>query len=278
MEIVRSRAGPQGDSCRQGQGQGQGQGRQGRLNPPSGTLGARGWLAFRLSTKLWHLEKPWVFHVPITMHPSLGAVILEKTEGAIPETTARLFSGTLHSPAHSSTGHGCQNWFHLSWAREYSVPPAWARLSHFLCSISLCLCFLFFVFCITVIKYADKSNLRGREFISAQNLELQTITVEDVPGAGARGCWLCMLLKSFHPVHALPSLALSAHLALSLVSVLSPAFSTSLGTSLNADWSVLFLSPGAQVAPFSPTPHAFKNPALSVTDPGQPDSRRPYSP
>lgn len=205
MEIVRSRAGPQGDSCRQGQGQGT-QGRQGRLNPRSGTLWAQGWLAFRLSTKLWRLEKPWVFHVPITMHPSLGAAILEKTEGAIPETTARVFSGMLHSPAHSSTGHGCQNWFHLSWARECSVPPAWARLSHFPCSISLCLCFLFFIFCITVIKYADKSNLRGREFISAQNSELQTITVEDVPGAGARGCCSSLSIQSAlsHLWHSLP--------------------------------------------------------------------------
>lgn len=95
---------------------------------------------------------------------------------------------------------GVRTGFHLSWARECSVPPAWARLSLTFSSASPCVsafyCIYLFIFCITVIKYADKSNLREREFISAQNSELQTITVEDVPGAGARGCWLCMLLKS----------------------------------------------------------------------------------
>lgn len=153
-----------------------------------------------------------------------------------------------------------------------------STLSHFLCSISLCLCFLFFIFCITVKKYADKSNLRGREFISVQNSELQTITVEGVPGAGARGC--CSSLSfPFSPRSPISgTLCPSISVALFLVSVLSPAFSISLGTSLNADWSVLFLCHGTQVAPFSPTPHAFKNPALSVTDPGQPDSRHPNSP
>lgn len=102
---------------------------------------------------------------------------------------------------------------------EYLVPLAGAWLSLSFSAPSQLFFFFFLSFPVTVIKYADKSNLRGREFISAQNSKLQTIIVEDVPGAGAWGCWLCVPLSSpFHPLPLL-SLALSARPSLLLCPV-----------------------------------------------------------
>lgn len=69
VEIVRSRAGLQGDSCSQGQGRGW---RQGRLNPRSGTLWAQGWLTFRSITETLAFGKNHAcilhayYHPPIT--------------------------------------------------------------------------------------------------------------------------------------------------------------------------------------------------------------------
>lgn len=69
VEIVRSRAGLQGDSCSQGQERGW---RQGRLNPRSGTLWAQGWLTFRSITETLAFGKNHAcilhayYHPPVT--------------------------------------------------------------------------------------------------------------------------------------------------------------------------------------------------------------------
>lgn len=86
-----------------------------------------------------------------------------------------------HSPPQLSPSLATDNraWLHLcSWTQGGFSPSCLGfALFHFPCTVSL---HLSSPPSFVVIKYADKSNLRGRELISAQNPRLQAIIVEDI--------------------------------------------------------------------------------------------------
>lgn len=135
VEIVRSRAGPQGDSCRGGRG--------GSTHDQE----ARGWLTFRLSTKLWHLEKPCVYFMcPLSSTRHLGLSFWRRRREPSLKRQPECFLGRSTHQLTPPLATGVRTGFHLSWARECSVPPAWARLSLTFSSASPCFSAFYFLF------------------------------------------------------------------------------------------------------------------------------------